>query len=197
MIGQHSRSPSGCGSIPLTRRCGSHTNRFTVTCTYRHGTCSMPACFTVCAVAVRYGDRGASGSPTGRGQIRNTVSIRERPAEADDPEVPGHWEGDLVYGMRPSAVATLVDRATRYAIVVALPDGHKADAVARADRPDGSAAGAPAAVVDMGPRPRDGTPRRDYRSAVNAGVLLRPAPSLPRAPPRNRRDRSTPWPPPG
>ena len=68
----------------------------------------------------------------GRGQIRNTISIRERPAEADDREVPGHWEGDLVYGMRPSAVATLVDRATRYAIVVALPDGHKADAVARA-----------------------------------------------------------------
>jgi transposase, IS30 family len=71
-------------------------------------------------------------SSYGRGQLRNTVSIRQRPAEADDREVPGHWEGDLVYGTRPSAVATLVDRATRYAIVVALPDGHKADAVARA-----------------------------------------------------------------
>ena len=71
-------------------------------------------------------------SSYGRGQIRNTVSIRQRPAEADNREVPGHWEGDLVYGTRPSAVATLVDRATRYAIVVALPDGHKADAVARA-----------------------------------------------------------------
>jgi IS30 family transposase len=71
-------------------------------------------------------------SSYGRGQIRNTVSIRERPAEADNREVPGHWEGDLVYGTRPSAVATLVDRATRYAIVVALPDGHKAEAVARA-----------------------------------------------------------------
>jgi IS30 family transposase len=71
-------------------------------------------------------------SSYGRGQIRNTVSIRQRPVEADNREVPGHWEGDLVYGTRPSAVATLVDRATRYAIVVALPDGHKADAVARA-----------------------------------------------------------------
>jgi IS30 family transposase len=68
----------------------------------------------------------------GRGQIRNTVSIRERPVEADNREVAGHWEGDLVYGTRPSAVATLVDRAPRYAIVVALPDGHKAEAVARA-----------------------------------------------------------------
>jgi Integrase core domain len=68
----------------------------------------------------------------GRGQIRNMVSIRERPTEADARQVAGHWEGDLVFGARPSAVATLVDRATRYAIVVALPDGNKADAVARA-----------------------------------------------------------------
>ena len=68
----------------------------------------------------------------GRGQIRNMVSIRERPTEADTRQVAGHWEGDLVFGARPSAVATLVDRATRYAMVVALPDGNKADAVARA-----------------------------------------------------------------
>ena len=71
-------------------------------------------------------------SSHGRGQIRNIVSIRERPAEADTRQVAGHWEGDLVFGARPSAVATLVDRATRYAMVVALPDGNKADAVARA-----------------------------------------------------------------
>jgi len=68
----------------------------------------------------------------GRGQIRNMVSIPERPTEADTRQVAGHWEGDLVFGARPSAVATLVDRASRYAMVVALPDGNKADAVARA-----------------------------------------------------------------
>jgi IS30 family transposase len=71
-------------------------------------------------------------SSHGRGQIRNIVSIRERPAEADTRQVAGHWEGDLVFGARPSAVATLVDRATRYTMVVALPDGNKADVVARA-----------------------------------------------------------------
>src|SRR5271166_4179424 len=71
-------------------------------------------------------------SSYGRGQIRNTVSIRQRPVEADTREVAGHWEGDLVFGTRTSAVATLVDRATRYAMVIALPDGRKADAVARA-----------------------------------------------------------------
>ena len=68
----------------------------------------------------------------GRGRIRNMISIRERPAAADTREVAGHWEGDLVFGMRPSAVATLVDRATRYSMIVALPDGYKADVVARA-----------------------------------------------------------------
>jgi IS30 family transposase len=71
-------------------------------------------------------------SSHGRGRIRNMVSIHERPTEADDRKVAGHWEGDLVFGTRPSAVATLVDRATRYTIVVALPGGYKADAVARA-----------------------------------------------------------------
>jgi IS30 family transposase len=62
-------------------------------------------------------------SSYGRGQVRNTVSIRERPVEADTREVAGQWEGDLVFGTRTSAVATLVDRATRYAMVVALPRG--------------------------------------------------------------------------
>ncbi|WP_436975383.1 IS30 family transposase [Nocardia asteroides] len=68
----------------------------------------------------------------GRGRIRNMVSIHDRPAEADTRDVAGHWEGDLVFGARPSAVATLVDRATRYTLVVALPEGYKADAVAEA-----------------------------------------------------------------
>jgi IS30 family transposase len=68
-------------------------------------------------------------APTGRGQITSKLLISQRPAEADDRAVPGHWEGDLLMGTKPSAIATLVERSSRYVQLVALPDGHKAPAV--------------------------------------------------------------------
>jgi IS30 family transposase len=53
-----------------------------------------------------------------RGGIRNMRSIRERPAEAEGREVPGHWEGDLIKGaFNGSAIGTLVDRSSRYVIL--------------------------------------------------------------------------------
>ena len=59
----------------------------------------------------------------GRGQLRDTLHISQRPAEAADRAVPGHWEGDLVLGKRPSAVGTLVERHSRYLLLFPLPEG--------------------------------------------------------------------------
>ena len=62
--------------------------------------------------------RHASLKRDGLGQVRNAISISERPASVEDRAVPGHWEGDLLAGSRNSYIATLVERQSRYVILV-------------------------------------------------------------------------------
>src|SRR5215210_3155644 len=62
--------------------------------------------------------RYASTRGQPRGQIKEAVSIRERPPEAEDRAVPGHWEGDLLAGSRNTHVATLVERSSRFVVLV-------------------------------------------------------------------------------
>ncbi len=65
--------------------------------------------------------RHATVSGQSRGQIVDAISIRERPAEAEDRAIPGHWEGDLLSGGKNSYIATLVERHSRFAMLIKVP----------------------------------------------------------------------------
>lgn len=77
--------------------------------------------------------RGKTSTTQGqpRGQIVDAVSIRERPAEVEDRAIPGHWEGDLISGGKNTHIATLVERQSRFVLLVHV-EGKDSDSVVSA-----------------------------------------------------------------
>ena len=65
--------------------------------------------------------RHASPSGQSRGQIIDALSIRARPGEVEERAIPGHWEGDLLSGAKNSYIATLVERHSRFAMLIKVP----------------------------------------------------------------------------
>jgi transposase, IS30 family len=128
----------------------------------------------------------AKRRPRGRdcrsGHIKGIVMISDRPAEADDRAVPGRWEGDLIIGKDcKSAVGTLVERTTRYLLLLHLPAGRDAHLVEQAMRQAiTTLPGELARTItwDQGIE-MAGPPRRLHHRHRHPDLLLRPAQGLP------------------
>ena len=128
---------------------------------------------------VRRKRRRRSGERLGR-FIAPMLMIAERPAEVADRLVPGHWEGDLIMGRaNRSAIGTVVERMTRFLLLLHLPEGHDSARV-RDALSDAVSALPPqtAALADLGSGRRDGLPRRVHPGHGRAGLLLRTSQSL-------------------
>jgi IS30 family transposase len=78
--------------------------------------------------------RHSQAAGQSRGQIVDAISIRERPAEIEDRAIPGHWEGDLLGGTSNSHIATLVERYSRFTMLIKVPSKDTETVVAALSR---------------------------------------------------------------
>ena len=101
-------------------------------CLYVQGRGEWRADLNKC-LSTKRAARKPRGHTERRGKFSDVITISQRPATVDDRAVPGHWEGDLILGSRgTSAIGTLVERSTRFTILLHLPGDHTADSVATA-----------------------------------------------------------------
>ncbi len=103
--------------------------------------------------------RQAKGGTTKSGLGQNfvhTVSIRDRPAEVEDRAVPGHWEGDLLSGANNTHIATLVERHTRFVMLLKVPSRDTATVVAALGKHVRKLPQGAAPLADLGSRQGDG-----------------------------------------
>jgi IS30 family transposase len=124
--------------------------------------------------------RSASGNPGGKsqGQIVDAISIRERPAEIEDRALPGHGEGDLLAGSKNTHIATLVERHSRFVMLIKVPRKDTTTVVAALSK---HALKLPANLrrsLTWGPGPRDGQTQELHGGHECESLLLRSAESL-------------------
>lgn len=116
--------------------------------------------------------KNASTEGQPRGQIVEGVSVRERPAEVEDRAIPGHWEGDLITGSKNTPIATLVERQSRFTLLVKVQGKDTVSVVGGAEQTSAQTALPTAPLVDLGPRHGDGTSPEIYRCNGRESLLV-------------------------
>ena len=122
--------------------------------------------------------RHSSEHGQSRGQIVDAISIRQRPAEVEDRAIPGHWEGDLLAGGKNSHIATLVERHSRFVMLIKVRSKETRSRGCGLESTCSQTPCFPKTLVDLGSWTGDGQAQGVYGGHECASLLLRSAKSL-------------------